>query len=202
MEIKQIEYKWAYGLSQRGQTSHLILHHAAGSGSAEAIHSYHLSLGWAGIAYHYYVRRDGSIYAGRPEKMRGGHTTDWNWCSIGICFEGNFDSEEMSEAQIRAGAGLVADIVSRYPSIEVGRHSRYGTTNCPGKNFLYDEIVSGFSKEPETDVEDTCEPDKWAKEACDWAVEAGLFQGDGCGFRWKEPVTRQELALVLQRGAK
>lgn len=200
MKVIDAGLKWAYGLTPRSLTSHLIIHHAAGEGPVEAIHNYHLSLGWAGIAYHYYVRKDGSVYRGRPENMRGGHTTNWNWCSIGICFEGNFETEHMPEAQKTAGQELVADIVSRFPSIVVGKHSEYGATSCPGKFFPYEDIINGTKTEPEKNPEDRAEPDEWAEESCLWAVEKGIFLGDGSGnFRWRDAVTRQELAVLLRR---
>lgn len=131
MTILEPNYKWAYAPGNRSITTHLILHHAAATGvSAETIHRWHLNNGWAGIAYHYYVRKDGSVYRGRPEAWSGGHTTNWNYCSIGICFEGNFENEAMPEAQRRAGTALVADIRRRYPSITVGKHSQYQATAC------------------------------------------------------------------------
>lgn len=41
-------YDWAYALTLRRQTTHLILHHAAAPVvRAEGIHAYHKSLGWA-----------------------------------------------------------------------------------------------------------------------------------------------------------
>ena len=43
-------------------------------------------------------------------------------------------------------------------------------------------------------------PSAWAKEACEWAVKKGIFQGDDKGdFRWQDPVTREQLAVVLRR---
>lgn len=43
----------------------------------------------------------------------------------------------------------------------------------------------------------------WSAEARDWAVAQGLFVGDADGnFRWKDNVTREELAVVLQRLSK
>lgn len=43
-------------------------------------------------------------------------------------------------------------------------------------------------------------PSGWAREAADWAQIAGLFQGDKDGsMRWQDPITREELAVVLQR---
>ena len=110
MNIIEPTYTWNGTLIKRKLTTYLILHHAAGYGSAESIHAYHKSLGWLGIAYHYYVRLDGTIYRGRPENVSGGHTTDYNYCSIGICAEGNFQVDTMPEAQRAALAWLVADI--------------------------------------------------------------------------------------------
>ena len=49
-------------------------------------------------------------------------------------------------------------------------------------------------------AEEPCPP--WAENACAWAVAQGLFQGNGTGFCWNGAMTRQELAVVLQRFAR
>lgn len=175
-----------------------MLHHAAGDGTAEAIHKLHLRNGWAGIAYHYYVRKDGSIYRGRPENMRGGHTTGHNHHTIGICFEGDFSAETMSSAQLEAGQKLVADIRKRYPGIAVKRHSEYNSTACPGKNFpfvLMTDPIEG-SPEDERNVED--KPAEWAAEAWRWAQASGLMDGT----MPQEAMTREMAATVLYRFAQ
>ncbi|NCB74681.1 MAG: hypothetical protein EOM51_08065 [Clostridia bacterium] len=204
MQIISNNFAWAFELKPRSVTTHLILHHAAASNAtAEGIHAYHLSKGWAGIAYHYFVSKSGAVYSGRPENMCGGHTANWNYCSIGICFEGNFETEEMPEAQLKAGIELVSDIASRYPSIVIARHSYFNQTACPGKNFPFTKLVSGKESEPEKDAEHTDKPSDWAESACSWAVEKGLFLGgENNNFRWREALTRQELALVLERASK
>lgn len=201
MIITEAEYNWAYTLTPRSVTTHLILHHTATTNAtAQTIHDYHLSKGWAGIAYHYYVRKSGEVVRGRPENTRGGHTTDWNYCSIGICFEGNFETETMPDAQMTAGQKLVADIVSRYPTIVIGRHSQFGKTACPGENFRFDEIVSAKIEPTESDAETMSEPDVWAKDACEWATMLGIFIGDTSGnYRWRDALTRQEFAVLIKR---
>lgn len=202
MKINEPNYDWAYALTPRSLTTHLILHHAAAvSETPEAIHAYHKSKGWAGIAYHYYVRKDGTVYRGRPEAMRGGHTTNWNYCSIGVCFEGNFETETMPEAQIKAGQELVADIKARYPNIIIGRHSDYQATACPGKRFPFEEMLKPLDSEPGVrDAEDDGKADPWAVGYTDRAAGLGLFVGDENGnFHWKDYVTRQELAAVMIR---
>ncbi len=194
-------FSWAYALTPRSVTTHLILHHAAASkATAEGIHAYHLSKGWAGIAYHYFIEKTGEIHIGRPEGMQGGHTAGWNYCSIGICFEGDYTGETMPQAQLKAGRELISDIVSRYPAIVVGRHSDYGQTQCPGAKFPFDSMTN--AGEPASSAEQTNAPSDWAKQACDWAVSKGFFKGDdkGC-FNWHDGVTREMLALILFRAS-
>ncbi|NLH00770.1 MAG: N-acetylmuramoyl-L-alanine amidase [Clostridiales bacterium] len=199
MKIIYPQYQWAYALTPRKQTTHLILHHSAtSSATTENIHAYHKSLGWAGIAYHFLVRKNGAVYAGRPIDMMGGHTKNYNHCSIGVCFEGNFDKEYMPDAQLESGQELISYLLTKYPSIITGQHKDFGKTNCAGANFPFTLLLNP-SDEGDADEENK-EPSEWAKTACGWAVGKGLFKGDGTGnFRWHEYATREELAAVLMR---
>ena len=141
MNVIEEKYNWAYPLTRRSRTTLLVLHHDAGS-TAQQIHNYHrYTNGWCGIAYHYYVRKDGTIYLGRPEGMIGGHCLGYNSTSIGICFEGNFENEQMGQTQINAGWELIADILRRYPGITVRRHKDLNQTACPGRNFPFDTLT-------------------------------------------------------------
>lgn len=193
MKIIEEKYGFAWALTKRTATEHLILHHAAvREATAQAIHRAHLGNGWSGIAYHYYVRANGDIYRGRPEDTQGGHTLNMNERSIGICFEGNFEEHEMPAAQFEAGRELIADICSRYEGIKVSRHLDWNATACPGKNFPFNEICKPAAK--------SGEPSEWAKEAAQWAMDKGIFQGDGNGnFRWRDYITREEMAVLLKR---
>ena len=124
------------------------MHHRAGNGDVESIHSTHLkNNGWAGIGYHFYVRKDGSIYRGRTIDTVGAHCEDYNWLSVGICFEGDFETEKMSGAQIKAGQELVSYLKRQYPSAEVKRHKDFNSTACPGKNFPFDSIKDGVKRQ-------------------------------------------------------
>ena len=100
--------------------------------------------GWIGIGYHFYVRKNGKVYRGRPIDAVGAHTYGENDHAIGICFEGNFEKEEMSVAQRNAGAELVADLRKEFPDIKkVSGHRDHNSTACPGKNFPFDFIAKG-----------------------------------------------------------
>lgn len=160
MHIIEKTYKWAMPLSKRGTTDLLILHHAAAkSCTADDVHRWHLSNGWAGIGYHYFVRKDGTIYRGRPEDTVGAHAYGANSHSIGVCFEGNYQVEPtMPAAQLAAGQALVADIKRRWGITKVIGHKNVAgsTTDCPGLNFPFAAIVSGT---PETQNKNTTEED-------------------------------------------
>ncbi len=126
------------------QINRIILHHAAAVNcSADDIHRWHLNKGWSGIGYNFLVRKDGSVYECRPMQYVPAHATGHNTYSIGICFEGNFEVETMSEAQMKAGAELVAYLKEKYNISLVQKHKDVQSTACPGANFPFNEIVNG-----------------------------------------------------------
>lgn len=125
------------------QINRIILHHAAAVNcSAEDIHNWHLARDWAGIGYNFLVRKDGSVYECRPLEYVPAHATGHNTCSIGICFEGNFEVETMPEAQKQSGKELVAYLKDKHNISLVQKHKDVQATSCPGKNFPFDEIVN------------------------------------------------------------
>ncbi len=144
MKINDVKYAWKGNLSKRSTTKFIILHHRAGTGDALSIHNGHLANGWSGIGYHFYVRSDGSVFRGRPIATVGAHCTGYNAESIGVCFEGNFETEKiMPQAQLRAGKELVTYLLSLYPKAEVKKHGDFGATACPGRSFPFEEIKKG-----------------------------------------------------------
>lgn len=148
MKIIETNLEFAKKYAVRsGKPGGIVLHHAAGNGSVEDIHRYHRDAnGWAGIGYHFYVRKDGKVYRGRPENWVGAHTTGHNK-KLGICAEGNFQSETMSEVQKVAIIELIAHLQNKYGSMEVYGHRDLDASACPGKNYPFDEIVKGTKKE-------------------------------------------------------
>ena len=144
MKINEVTYKWNGALTTRRSTTRIILHHAAASKcTAQQIHSWHLANGWVGIGYHFFVRKDGSVYRGRPETVVGAHAGNNNYDSIGICFEGNFMTETMGDAQRKAGQELVQYLKDKYGISKVQKHSDVNATGCPGTRFPFKEISEG-----------------------------------------------------------
>lgn len=142
MNIIKSNFKWANVLGTREETKYIVLHHRAGDGDVESIHKQHLEKGWAGIGYHYYIRKDGTIYAGRPEYTIGAHVTNYNNCSIGICFEGNYTvTETMPSAQFKAGNQLITKLKKTYPLAAIVPHNSLRPTACPGLYFPFKLIT-------------------------------------------------------------
>lgn len=150
MNIITHTYSWKKALSARVKTKYIILHHRAGNGDVESIHKTHLANGWAGIGYHFYIRKNGEIHQGRPIKNIGAHCEGFNAVSIGICFEGNFQNEAMPKKQFDAGRELINYIRGLYPEVEIKKHEDFNSTVCPGKNFPFDEITTIAKKELES----------------------------------------------------
>ncbi len=81
----------------------IVIHHVAipsGDISSQAIHKAHLKNGWAGIGYHFVIRKDGTIERGRPLSVVGAHAQGDNLHTIGICMAGNFEKEYVGLSNI------------------------------------------------------------------------------------------------------
>ncbi|MCK9324481.1 MAG: N-acetylmuramoyl-L-alanine amidase [Bacteroidales bacterium] len=161
MNIISVAYSWAKPLVKRDVTNYIILHQRAGWGDVASIHSLHLGYGYSGIGYNFYVRLDGSVYAGRPIDVQGAHAENNNWQSVGICAEGYYClpptgsairsdqiNRTMPEAQKKALTELVAYCRGIYPGAKVIRHSDVNATNCPGEFYPFDEIAAGATADP------------------------------------------------------
>lgn len=145
MNIIEKTYTLNGTLKKRSQTTRIILHHAAAKVcTPEQVDSWHKANGWTCIGYHFLVRKDGTIYRGRPENTIGAHASNNNGNSIGICAEGNFEIETMPEVQKRALKELVSYLKKKYNISIVQRHKDVGQTDCPGKNYPFEEIAKGI----------------------------------------------------------
>lgn len=143
MNIIDVGLQFNSNMSRMGNINGIVLHHTAVSSlqSVEVIHNYHKNHnGWAGIGYHYYVRKDGSVYKGRPEEYAGAHCPGVNSTSIGICAEGNFNEESMSDVQKNAIIELIAYVKSRHNITYIKGHREIIATSCPGSNYPLDKI--------------------------------------------------------------
>ncbi len=130
----------------RKATEFIVIHHTGFPGvdkdsTAAAIHKYHQEHnGWAGIGYHYLIRKDGMIEQGRQPVKVGAHAQDNNETSIGVCLAGNFEIGKPTEQQMAAVKELCYWLCRKYgldsrkKGVIVG-HRDLNDTACPGKNL-------------------------------------------------------------------
>ena len=135
---------------ERPSTEMIVIHHAGfpdgdKDSSAEEIHKFHQEVnGWAGIGYHYVIRKDGTIEQGRRPLAVGAHAYHHNKNSIGICVAGNFDVAKIHSAQLDSLKLLTAWLCHKYKlnpmkkGVIVG-HRNLNDTSCPGDN-LYKKL--------------------------------------------------------------
>ena len=201
------------GFVRRGSTDEIILHHAeAKSASVEEVNRWHLERGWTGIGYHFYIRKDGKVYRGRPEWAVGAHAQGHNSRSVGICVEGSYMTETMPKAQFDALVGLVREEMAKYPGAKVLRHRDVNSTDCPGTNYPWEALLAALSsgkKEEQTLTYDRFkayvlryEKENEGKNASAWAADAWKALADAGitdGSAPQAPLTREQFAVMLQR---
>ena len=110
----------------------VVFHHRGGNGDVQSIHQQHLKQGWAGIGYHYYIRKDGTVYQGRPIQYVGSHCKGNNNCAIGVCLEGNFSKEQPTQKQLNSCVEIYKWIKRMYPRVyKAVNHKDLFPTACP-----------------------------------------------------------------------
>lgn len=142
LPIVETHFKFTEPLLVRPKTDMIVIHHVGipdGDTSAAAIHRAHLANGWAGIGYHYVIRKNGTIERGRPLATVGAHAYGENYHTVGINVTGNFDKETPTQAQLTSLVNLVASVCTIY-HIDAGvttivGHRDVNDTDCPGKNL-------------------------------------------------------------------
>lgn len=135
--------------SEREVTKKIIVHHTGNATDvdmsaleAHLLHKYDFE--WAGIGYHYVIRKDGTIEKGRPEHLMGAHSYGHNKDSIGIALSGNFDLADPTEYQMRSLITLSAYLAYKY-DLELDDkgtlfgHRDMNDTRCPGDS-LYSRL--------------------------------------------------------------
>ena len=144
MEIKETNLNFSSLTPRSKVLEYIVIHHTASTAkeTVEQIHNFHINNnGWAGIGYHFYIRKDGTIYRGRPEKYVGAHCENYNSVSLGICLEGNFEIEKPTEKQIQSVTDLVKYLRKKYGNFKLVGHKDLNATACPGQ-YLYSQLLS------------------------------------------------------------
>lgn len=130
---------------------YIIIHHAASDDprlDVMTVHGWHQERGWAGIGYHFFIKQDGIIQAGRPLATRGAHTLGYNDRSWGVCFAGHFERRPPTLAQMQSLDLLLPYLKDLKPNLTVGGHGEFQATLCPGKFFPLEQVKKKYNAPP------------------------------------------------------
>jgi hypothetical protein len=104
------------------------------------IQAYHFSRGWADIAYHFGVDKNGVIYEGRAIAARGASVAGFNTGLIGVVGIGDFENTAPPLAMLEAMQTLIFWLRDAYGLSHIVGHRDFNTdTLCPGR-YLYPHI--------------------------------------------------------------
>lgn len=101
---KTIEYNglvFSTNMEKLTSVKHIVICHTGVSSAhtIKEIHAWRLKAGDAGIGYHFFVDKKGKVFRGRPLTYMGAFAREVNRCSIGVCFDGNFNKEKLNLQQ-------------------------------------------------------------------------------------------------------
>lgn len=169
-------------------------------GSAQGIHAYHRQpaalggRGWAGIGYHFVVRKQGGVERGRPLDRQGAHVHGYNHASVGVCCSGNGDVADFTAAQKRSLGALMEDLRAEYPGAHVHGHrpliddliarhelsNRFRTNKtCPGLRVNTAELQQLIGLEP---ARPRPGERRWSRYFNDWLVLRSYVSDDEWTF--------------------
>lgn len=193
------------------RTINRIFLHTAAHGTAtqnydttvQQIDAWHRERGWSGIGYHFVIRLDGTVSAGRSEDKAGAHVAGFNTGTMGICMSGHGDHHPWTAAQNAALMDLLVSLLKKYglwPSLiaeaqksddalrvklanvvlghrEVNRitnNPHYKTTkSCPGNRINMDSIRATLGQRVKAEANPAPQPP--AAEVYDEATAQALF---------------------------
>lgn len=130
------------GLAPRKATDFIVIHCSASQPSpatdAKVIDRWHRQRGFLMIGYHYVIKTDGAVEAGRDEDSIGAHVAGHNTNSIGICMIGGVDKDgksvnNFSEAQFKSLSELLKKFKPKYPKAVIQGHRDFPKVakDCP-----------------------------------------------------------------------
>ena len=89
-------------------------------------------------SYHYYVRRNGDVIPLLPETVQGVHARHYNYCSLGIVYEGGLDenghpADTRTETQKHSLYELLKALTAEYPDARILGHCElpHVAKQCP-----------------------------------------------------------------------
>jgi N-acetylmuramoyl-L-alanine amidase len=110
------------------------------------IDKWHRMKGWLACGYHFVIRRNGKLEAGRSVAVRGAHVEGHNHHSIGICLAGGTDGTKAAKPQANFTSDqmltlsqLLVDLQKQFPNAVIQGHRDFpGVAKaCPSFNVKH-----------------------------------------------------------------
>ena len=106
----------------------------------------HKAKGWSDIGYHYLVKLDGTIQAGRDVDIIGAHVKGHNSNSIGVVYVGGLDNQgkekdTRTENQKNALLNLLIDLKRIYPNAKISGHRDFSPDKNGDGTISADEYI-------------------------------------------------------------
>lgn len=96
--------------------------------------------GWSDIGYHFVIHLDGTIRKGRPIEIAGAHCRGKNERSVGICYIGGMDADNVKPKDTRtpqqqqALLALIQQLQHDYGAMSIHGHNEFANKACPSFN--------------------------------------------------------------------
>lgn len=128
---------------------YITVHHTADtfSGTDEQVlqkeANTHINNGWPGLAYHFFITKNGNIY-----QINNYSDVTWhdavNWDSIGVVLHGYFHpsiNEKPAEKQLQSLRWLLDQLSTQHPEFPAAQgtvmgHRERSSTACPGDSLI------------------------------------------------------------------
>lgn len=73
----------------------------------------HKRRGFRTVGYHFYIKKDGTVFKGRELEEIGAHAKGYNRFSVGICYEGGLDENgKPKDTRTEAQKGGILDCIN------------------------------------------------------------------------------------------
>ena len=124
----------------RKETNAIFVHCSATKPSMDVgvreIAQWHKEKGWLAIGYHFVIRRDGTVEAGREQSAVGSHVANYNHDSVGVCLVGGIDDKgkfaaNFTPAQMNSLRSLLVELKVQYPGSVLRAHHDVAPKACP-----------------------------------------------------------------------
>ncbi len=119
-----------------GEITDVTIHHSRSEGQdAFDYAKYHVNVkGWPGVAYHFDIQPDGTIFQTNYLTTVSWHNGTDNAGAVGVCLSGNMDNRVPTDKQLKSAIQLIKWLKRKLPNrIVVKGHNEYKSTTCPGK---------------------------------------------------------------------